>query len=237
MGQRRRRALGRGILFLLLIALLFYAIIAHRKKPVQAFAPSQGNLLILDAGHGGADGGAVSASGLQESTLNLDIVFRMRELCRLLAVPCVLTRDSEQLAYPSEADTIAKMKRWDVQQRVSFVNSHPQALLLSIHQNFYPSQQPQGPQLFFSDSPYPEKLASEMQASMTINLYPNNRRLAAPMPDDIYLAEHSRCPMILCECGFLSNPEEAAKLGTEEYRSKIAVILFAAYCSTAKDTI
>ena len=224
-------------LLFLLIALGFYAIMKEEKPFVPVFSTCEAPVLILDAGHGGADGGASSASGLKESAVNLDIVLRMRELCRLLSVPVLLTRDSEALDYPPEADTLSAMKRWDTRQRVDLINRQENAILLSIHQNCYPGPQPRGPQIFFSEEKDSRKTAENIQLYMTKNLYPINRRVAAPMPDGLYIPEHIHCPAILCECGFLSNPEEAEALSTESYRTKIAVILMAAYLTPIEETV
>ena len=224
-------------LLFLLIALGFYAIMQERESLASAFAVEKDPLLILDAGHGGADGGASSASGLKESEVNLDIVLRMRELCRLLSVPVMLTRESEELAYPPEADSLAALKRWDTRQRVDFINRQDHAVLLSIHQNCYPDPQPRGPQTFYSDKTYSLNKAKQIQSYMTENLYPENRRVAAPMPKGLYIPEHIHCPAILCECGFLSNPEEAKALSTESYRTKIAVILMAAFLEPTEETV
>ena len=223
-------------LFLLILSLI-YGIMRKDRVSVSAFSLASDPILILDAGHGGADGGAVSSSGLPESSVNLDIVLRMRELCRLLAIPCLLTRETEELNYPPEADTIAEMKRWDTRQRVDFVNHQGNAILLSIHQNFYPSASPRGPQIFYSSDGILKNRAEIIQLYMTKNLFPANRRLAAPIPNGIYIPEHVNCPTILCECGFLSNSEEAELLSASEYRTKIALILMGAYLLSSEENL
>ncbi len=226
-------------LLFLLIVLGIYAIMKETDTDtaIESFAPKADRILILDAGHGGDDGGASSASGLRESEVNLDIVLRMREICRLLAVPVLLTRDSEELPYPANTVSLSSRKLWDTRKRVDMINEQPNAMLLSVHQNCYPGQEPRGPQIFYSENPDSVEKAHQIQFYMTKNLYPANRRVAAPMPDGLYIPEHIQCPAILCECGFLSNPEEAKALATEEYRIKIAVILMAAYLNPTEETI
>ena len=236
MTTEQGRKMAYPLLFLL-IASGFYAIMREAKTDYPVFSALEEPVLILDAGHGGADGGASSASGLKESEVNLDIVLRMRELCRFLSVPVLLTRDTEDLHYPPEADTLASMKRWDTRQRVDYINKQKNAVLLSIHQNYFPDPRPRGPQIFFSDFDYSAKKAEQIQFFMTENLYPTNRRVASPMPAGLYIPEHADCPAILCECAFLSNPEDAGALATETYRTKIAVILMAAYLEPTEDTI
>lgn len=233
---KNRGKVSMAALFLLILSLI-YGIMRRDRVAAPAFFVASEPILILDAGHGGADGGAVSSAGLLESSVNLDIVLRMRELCRLLAVPCLLTRDTEELDYPPEANTIAEMKRWDTRQRVDYVNHQGNAVLFSIHQNFYPASSPKGPQIFYSSKGTLEKTAEQIQFYMTKNLYPANRRLAAPIPKGIYIPEHVNCPTILCECGFLSNDDEAELLSTPEYRTKIALILMGAYLLSSEENL
>lgn len=226
-----------AVLLLLLIGVAFYAIIAAQGHARAVMGKESEAVLILDPGHGGADGGAVSEEGLCESGINLDIALRLRELCRLFGIRTLMTREREELDYPPEADTIAKMKRWDTRERVRMINTCSHAILLSIHQNFYPSPQPRGPQLFYSDSLKAKTIAESMQNYMTENLCPGNRRLAVTIPSGVYVLEHAECPAILCECGFLSNREEAAALADESYRKKISVILLGAYLSAAEEQL
>lgn len=212
----------------LLIACGFYAII---KRGAVHFIPAavaetpKPRVLILDAGHGGADGGAVSVSGRKESELNLDIAQRTECLAAFFGVSAVMTRESEELPYPAEADTIAKMKRWDTRERVARINSTPGAVLLSIHQNWYPAAQPHGPQVFYGRIGGSRAFAERIQTLLSDNLCPDNRRLAVPCSDEVYIMNKADCPAVLVECGFLSSVREAALLELESYRLQIAMIL------------
>ena len=101
-------------------------------------------VLILDPGHGGADGGAVAPDGTPESTLNLAISLRVRDLCTFLGIDTVITRETEELDYPAEVKTIAAMKKWDTRRRVEIAESIDSPVFMSIHQNMYPSSVPRG---------------------------------------------------------------------------------------------
>jgi len=131
--------------------------------------------------------------------------------------------------YPDETATIREKKRWDTTRRVSMVNEIPSSILISIHQNNYPDPRPSGYQVFYNRVPDSEVLANCAHMLLQQSLYPENRRLAAPISEKIYLMNHAKCPAILVECGFLSNPNEAAQLSESTYQRTIAAILFASY--------
>lgn len=126
-------------------------------------------MLVIDAGHGGEDGGAISADGLVESEVNLDIALRVRDLARFLGIPVVLTRDSQELDYPLDAKTTAARKKWDTRRRVEQINAIPGAVLVSIHQNCYPATGPWGAQVLYgpleSSRVLGERLHSELWPS------------------------------------------------------------------------
>ena len=217
---------------LCLIAGMLCAIIcAGRETAETAFSPDRASapVLILDAGHGGADGGAVAADGTEESDINLDIALRMRELCRLFGVGCVMTRESEELDYPPEARSISQMKVWDTRSRVALINSVENGFLLSIHQNSFLNHKACGPQVFHNADPLAAKAAAAWQEALNGELCPNSRRVAASVSPDINIMANARCPAVLVECGFLSHRGELEALKTETYRTKIATILMATY--------
>ena len=194
---------------------------------VSAPVASAGPTLIIDAGHGGADGGAVSVNGRTESGINLDIALKTRELCRMFGLAPVMTRDSETLDYPQEMDTLHKKMVWDQKTRVALINDVPNALLLSIHQNNFPDARPSGPQVLYGAADGSMELAKLTHENLNCCLYPENRRVVAPISEKTYLFQQIRCPAVLVECGFLSNPGEAAQLSSPVYQREIAVILLA----------
>lgn len=185
--------------------------------------------LIIDAGHGGADGGASTDSGVCESGINLDIAQRLELIAGFLGTDAVMTRSTDEIAYPDEADTIAKKKVYDQKSRAALINSIENGVLISIHQNKYPDPRPSGPQALFGKAEGSRELGELVQQRLTECVCKDNRRVAAPVSDDIYLMRNAACPAVLVECGFLSNADEAAKLQTEEYRLKLAVVLAAAF--------
>lgn len=189
------------------------------KKPV----------LVIDAGHGGEDGGATSLSGIYESELNLDISLKMAALSGLTGIQFIMTRESDEIEYPESAKSTAKRKKYDQKKRVELINSTENAVLISVHQNFYPHKSPHGPQSFYSINGDSDALAILIQETMNAALCPENRRLAMPVDKGVYLFKNVSCPAVLVECGFISNPEESKLLETETYRLKIAAALVSAY--------
>ena len=186
-------------------------------------------ILIIDPGHGGADGGAVSRNGLRESGINLDISLKFAALANLTGIDCVLTRDSETIAYPDSAGSIAKKKVYDQKMRAEIINRTPNAVLISVHQNFFRFPSVFGPQTFFSKNGSSSALAAGIQTAMNSEICPDSRRVAAPVAQNIYLFKNVSCTAVLIECGFLSNPNEEKLLDTDAYRLKIAVALTGAY--------
>lgn len=188
-----------------------------------------GYTLILDAGHGGEDGGAVSVTGTHESAINLAIAERCEQLAAFMGVEPVMTRDSEELRYPPEATTTRARKVYDQKRRAALINDTPNAILISIHQNKYTSSGPKGAQAFYRDGG--ETLAAQLQELFYEYVNTDRKRTADSVADNIYLMKAIGCPAVLLECGFVSNPEEAAKLETDDYQKLFGVMIIGAYVS------
>jgi len=191
----------------------------ERKQPV----------LIIDPGHGGADGGAVADDGTKESLINLEISLKLKCLSDLLGVESVIIRDSEELPYPDLNASIAEKKKWDQNRRLYIINSADNAVLISIHQNYYPDPQPFGAQVLYAKTDGSRELGEQCHDALNRFLSPENRRVAAPISEKIFLMKYANCPAILVECGFMSNPRELEKLQNMDYQKKIAAIIMAAY--------
>ncbi len=186
-------------------------------------------ILILDAGHGGEDGGASTAAGEKESGINLAIVLKTQALMVFLGEEPRLTRDRDVSLHSDDAQTIRQKKVSDLKNRVALVESTPKALLISVHQNHFTDPRYRGSQVFFNSGDQNRRWGERAQEVFRQVLSPDNTRKAKPMPDGIYLFDHISCPAILVECGFLSNGEEAALLSTGAYQKKVAVALAGAY--------
>ena len=186
-------------------------------------------VLILDAGHGGEDGGAVAPNGTIEADINLQIALRARAIAELTGVEVVMTRDSPDIAYPDDASTIAERKKADQHQRVELIRATKNAVLISIHQNCYPDKKPSGAQVLYAASAGSDVLGTQMHENLITYLDPQNRRVSAPISDKIYLMREVKCPAVLVECGFLSNEAECARLRDSGYQTKLAAVIIASY--------
>jgi N-acetylmuramoyl-L-alanine amidase len=179
--------------------------------------------IIVDAGHGGIDGGATSCSGVLESQINLDIALRLNDLLCFLGYDTKMVRTTDTSIY-TEGNTIAAQKVSDLKQRVKLVNETENAILISIHQNTFSDNRYSGAQVFYADDEISRKLAQELQTDFIATLNPGSKRKCKPS-DGIYLMQNIQRPGVLIECGFLSNPEEEAKLRNDGYQKELACVV------------
>ena len=191
-------------------------------------------VFIVDPGHGGEDGGAVSADGLKESAVNLAVCRRLDAFLGLLGCDSVMTRGTEELAYPPEADTVRRRKQADLDRRIAMVNGTARAVLVSVHQNKYPDSAPKGAQVFYRDDALSRSFAETLTAVLQADLG-SAVRPAAQIPDTIYLLRKIDAPGILIECGFLSNPQELQLLRSEGYQTRLALCIACACAAFANE--
>ena len=186
-------------------------------------------IVVLDPGHGGPDGGAVSCTGALESGLNLEISLRLNDLLRLLGFQTRMTRSTDVSIHSPEAQTVSERKISDLRNRVKLVNETEHALLLSLHQNRFEEPKYHGAQVFYSPNGDGEDLAQALQAALAAGLDPDNHREAKP-DRTIYLLQNVHCPAALIECGFLSNPPEEQRLHQADYQKRIACSVASGLC-------
>ncbi len=184
--------------------------------------------VIVDAGHGGVDGGATSCTGVLESNINLEIALKLNDLLHLLGVRTKMVRASDCSVY-TKGDTIGAKKVSDLKERVRIVDSTPNALLVSIHQNYFQQSQYSGAQVFYNKGQGSEVLAQNMQLAFRQTLNPTSKR-QPKKANGIYLMEKISKPGVLIECGFLSNPQEEALLRNQAYQGKLCCVIAATVC-------
>ena len=185
--------------------------------------------LVLDAGHGGEDGGAVSLTGAPESEINLAVVLKLRDVLGLYGVDPILLRETDVSLHDGDAGTLREKKRSDLKNRVAAIEEVEGGTLLSIHQNTYPGSRYRGTHVFYAPTEGSKELAERFQNSIKAALQPDNERAVKRIPDTVYIMNHVTCPAVLIECGFLTNPEEEAMLRNEDYQRKLAAIIAAAW--------
>ena len=188
--------------------------------------------LVLDAGHGGIDGGAISDSGLKESDINLQIALKTEALVRFLGIDTVMTRETDT----DNSDNKAYSEHDNLVQRVKLANSTENAVLISIHQNKFPSAVVSGAEVMYSDNDDSKALGLITQDNLVALLDSSNRRVARPAPKELLLTSSVECPTILVECGFMSNPQEVQKLASNDYQLKLAANLAGSYIQFLNNT-
>ncbi len=209
-----------------LTAVVFLLVVAGGSRSVTVIAENspipRHNIIIIDAGHGGEDGGATSCTGVLESGLNLEIALRLQDLMHLLGFETCMVRTTDVSVY-TEGNTLGAKKISDLKNRVKLVNETENGILISIHQNTYPDGRYSGAQVFYN-SEAARPMAQRLQSAFTETLNPGgNRKCKAAK--GVYLMEHTERPGLLVECGFLSNPAEEAALRSEEYQKKICCVI------------
>lgn len=224
--------------FYLLVVIMFLGIAQMSSNTVttinQKSPVTRDHHIVIDAGHGGIDGGATSCTGVLESQLNLEIALRLEDMFHLLGYDTIMIRRSDESIY-TQGNTIASQKVSDLKERVRITNETRNAILISLHQNTFQDSKYHGAQVFYSDNEHSRKIAQLLQSSVISTLNPDSQRKSKPAKG-VYLMEHINCPGILVECGFLTNPEEEAKLRDSAYQMKLCAVISTVLSSYLADT-
>lgn len=226
----RSRRLITAIIFLLIAALCLFLISRIPSKTVSAAKLYSEPRLILDAGHGGMDGGATAADGTQESLINLQLTQRLEAVLLFSGHPAAMTRTDENDLSSPDAGSIKARKVSDLKNRVALINSMPKATLISIHQNSLAGNgKVHGAQVFYNTVQPAAKIAECVQRAMNQVINRGNEKNCKAIDSSIYLLKEVTVPAILVECGFLSNKEETRLLCSAEYQKQLAVVIAAGY--------
>ena len=191
------------------VAVLYLSSVKNQMRETLSEINVQPAQLILDAGHGGEDGGAVSITGMPESQINLAIVKKMDAILGFYGECPILTRDSDRSLHDEGAVTLREKKVSDLKRRTEIVNETEGGVLISIHQNSFQSPKYQGTQVFYGNVYGSQELALHIQEAIRRTIQPDNSREVKEIAENVYLMNHIECPAVLVECGFLTNPEEA----------------------------
>ncbi len=187
--------------------------------------PAPIRCVVIDAGHGGEDGGASSAAGSVEKDVNLAVAFALRDLLEAAGVPCVMTRTEDKLLYDRGVNYQGRKKVLDLAARKTIADNTEDCLLVSIHMNAYPDARYSGMQVWYGTADAQSREIAASIQTAALSLMPDNHRKIKAAGSNIYLLDKAACPAVLVECGFLSNPAEAARLGDEDYRYALATVI------------
>ncbi|MBE6701818.1 MAG: hypothetical protein E7585_00180 [Ruminococcaceae bacterium] len=221
-----------GILFLSTLLLLSSLFRAADHALLQELAVSGASelapVIILDAGHGGEDGGASGVNGVLEKDLNLALTKELAALLRLAGYTVIETRTDDRLLY-SENTPKGHKKQSDLSNRLAFTESYPDSVFISIHMNTFPNDSCEGVQVWYSQN-HAQSIdwANAIQSKVKSILQPQNNRKVKAASSNIYLLRHAKTPAILIECGFLSTPAECEKLCEPFYRQQLIAVFLAA---------
>ncbi len=221
-------------LIFLLFSLLFSAIlillclaqdIFLKKNDVNTVSAPSEITVILDAGHGGEDGGA-NRDGIMEKDLNLDITLTVGSYLKQNGVHVIYTRTEDILLYDKNTDYKGRKKVLDLAARLKISNQTENAVFVSIHMNTFPIEKYKGLQVYYSKNQENSKILAQMIQNNAKNYIDrNNNRKVKAATSSIYLLDRAKNPAVLIECGFLSNAEDLSKLSSEKYRQALSLML------------
>ena len=198
------------------------------KNSTDADAGAHHVRVVIDAGHGGEDGGT-SGGGLTEKDVNLAVAQSLYDILSAAGVECVMTRTDDRLlydAYGDLSDYTGRKKVYDLRNRLRIANEHDGAVFVSIHMNFFSSKKYSGLQVWYSpNDKSSQTMANLVQSTVRNYLQPDNDRETKRAGSSIYLLNRIKSPAILVECGFLSNDDECARLADPAYRQKLALAM------------
>lgn len=195
-------------------------------------------VIVLDAGHGGLDSGAVGKAGTLEKDVNLSVVLTLREMFRMSGFEVVLTRDKDISIYDDGIVGIRNQKLNDMDNRLKIIQSYPDSIFLCVHQNNYTDPQYFGGQMFYNTNHPDNRTLAQIMQNRFAQLQPGNDREIKLSGKELFLLNTNKNPSLMIECGFLSNPEEEQNLATWEYQQKVAFTIYSGvmeYLDTVDD--
>ncbi len=212
------------VLVLIISAMIFVFLNVEFGKHVQGAAETDTKpTFIIDAGHGGIDGGAIGADGTPEKDINLQISLYLNEILRSYGFNTVMIREDDRSVHSDSAKTVREIKVSDIHNRMSVMENTDNCIFISIHQNSYNSSKYWGTQVFYSPNTLESKLlADEIQQSVVSLLQSNNERQIKECGKSVYLLYYAKKPAVLVECGFITNYSDLELLKNEEYQRKMA---------------
>ncbi len=197
---------------------------ADAAEAAAVVSPKQ--VIVLDAGHGGLDSGCVAVNGTYEKDVNLDIVKDLGALLTLNGYDVVYTRTEDISIYDDGVEGVRNQKVSDMENRLEIVQSYPDSVFISVHQNQFTQSEYFGGQMFYTTNNSANfRLARTMQELFS-QIQPGNDREIKLIDNGLYLFKNTKQPALLIECGFLSNPNDAANLSDPQYRKKVAFTIF-----------
>ncbi|MDO4990054.1 MAG: N-acetylmuramoyl-L-alanine amidase [Eubacteriales bacterium] len=229
-----RHGTGKRLLLsvFLLLGLTVVFFLTRGEKRETAAPQNTSATLVIDAGHGGIDCGALGHDGTRESDLNLAIALKLRALAELYGQDNLMIRQDDS----TKSDTEAYSEHRDLECRTELTNTARNPVYISIHQNTYPTGQPSGPQVIYAVAEGSRELGTMLQANLLRSLYPDCRRVAEPVTKRLYVLSHVNCPAVLVECGFMSNMIDLQRLKDSSFQVGLAAVLMGSFLQYRANT-
>lgn len=224
--KKRIRSLAAVSAILLAVALFFFAAGRLQENIAVLAVQPEKKIVVIDPGHGGMDGGAIGDGGVVEKDINLAVALQLKELLSLAGYEVLLTRESDISLHDDGVSGIREQKKSDIRNRLKIMEEYDGATVVMIHQNQFAESKYSGAQMFYGPvHPDSRLLAEQLQAAFR-QLQPDNKREIKPGTRDVYLLYNCKNPVVLVECGFISNPEECRKLQDPDYQHQVAFAIF-----------
>ena len=224
--SKKMTAIRLGVLGLCLLlgglAVFFQPLVTQVSGPAKTW-----ETVVIDPGHGGFDGGCIGVNGVYEKDINLSIAKVFNQLCMFMGYDTIMTRYTDTALCSGEiTGSLRQQKVEDINNRLAILERQKNAVCVCIHQNKFTDSEQHGAQMFYGIlDPASEGLAKSMQSAFTSLLQPDNTREIKRGDSSVYLLTQSPIPIVLSECGFLSNEEECEKLSGADYQAQVAFTL------------
>lgn len=214
----------------LTVLLLFLSVGIYNSADTVDVAIADKNLIVIDAGHGGMDGGAVGTTGLLEKDVNLKVAVFLKELAEADGKKVVMTRETDTSLHTTDSAKIRNQKRSDLENRKKLLQENSSGVFVSIHMNKFEQASVKGAQTFYANNDASRMLAENIQNCLREGIADGNKRIAKPAPENLYIFKGCNSTAVVVECGFLSNSEEEKLLATEDYQKKLAKCIYNGIC-------
>lgn len=214
------------LFLVILFVMLYLTFMANFSANGVMAKPVASHTVIVDAGHGGEDGGAVGIDGTIEKNINLDIALKLEKILKFYGFNVIMTRTEDVMTCDEGLSSMREKKVSDIHNRFKLIEQNPEAIFVSVHQNKFSDSAQHGMQVFYSDNNEQSiVLAKSIQNSVVKTLQADNMRVVKKSGSSIYLLYHAEIPAVLAECGFISNGDEVKLLNNDGYRMKIAILI------------
>lgn len=212
------------LLTLIILSFYIFNLVSHVKLTSGIQKAQESEItVIIDAGHGGADGGAVGTDGGAEKVINLEISQYLEKMLNSYGVKTKMTRTTDDSIHSEDAGTLREKKVSDIHNRMSIMENTKNCVFVSIHQNKFSNSALWGTQVFYSpNTTESAELADLIQSNVRNIIQPDNKRVIKKSGSSIYLLYNAKKTAVLVECGFVSNPEENNKLKNPNYQQQMA---------------